>query len=231
MTKPYAVPSQEGRIAIVTGASGGIGLWTALGLAKAGAHTVMLCRDARRGEEARRFVADRGRARAGADPCRFRGPRSSSRRRSGDRGAPPLHPHPRKQRRPVRPQAHAHEGRLRDDLRGQPSRAVPADGHAAAGTGTRGRGEPACAHRECRLRRREPRVHRSGRSHVRAPLQNARRLRPIEARQHPLHQGAGPPPAAQAHIGELPASRGGCDRNWKQRRDRRGSCGRRSSLS
>ena len=58
MTKPYAVPSQEGRIAIVTGASGGIGLWTALGLAKAGAHTVMLCRDARRGEEARRFVAD-----------------------------------------------------------------------------------------------------------------------------------------------------------------------------
>ena len=58
MTKPYAVPSQEGRIAIVTGASGGIGLWTALGLAKAGAHTVMLCRDARRGEEARRFVAE-----------------------------------------------------------------------------------------------------------------------------------------------------------------------------
>ena len=58
MMKPYAVPSQEGRIAIVTGASGGIGLWTALGLAKAGAHTVMLCRDARRGEEARRFVAD-----------------------------------------------------------------------------------------------------------------------------------------------------------------------------
>jgi NAD(P)-dependent dehydrogenase (short-subunit alcohol dehydrogenase family) len=56
--KPYAVPSQEGRIAIVTGASGGIGLWTALGLAKAGAHTVMLCRDARRGEEARRFIAD-----------------------------------------------------------------------------------------------------------------------------------------------------------------------------
>ena len=59
MTKLYAVPSQEGRIAIVTGASGGIGLWTALGLAKAGAHTVMLCRDARRGEEARRFVADK----------------------------------------------------------------------------------------------------------------------------------------------------------------------------
>jgi NAD(P)-dependent dehydrogenase (short-subunit alcohol dehydrogenase family) len=59
MTKPYAVPSQEGRIAIVTGASGGIGLWTALGLAKAGAHTVMLCRDPRRGEEARRFVAER----------------------------------------------------------------------------------------------------------------------------------------------------------------------------
>jgi NAD(P)-dependent dehydrogenase (short-subunit alcohol dehydrogenase family) len=64
MTKPYAVPSQEGRTAIVTGANAGIGLWTAVGLAKAGAHVVMLCRDARRGEEARRFVA----AKAGRTP-------------------------------------------------------------------------------------------------------------------------------------------------------------------
>jgi NAD(P)-dependent dehydrogenase (short-subunit alcohol dehydrogenase family) len=63
MTKPYAVPSQEGRIAIVTGASSGIGLWTAAGLAKAGAHTVLICRDARRGEEAKSFVAEKsGRA-------------------------------------------------------------------------------------------------------------------------------------------------------------------------
>ncbi len=50
-------PSQEGRTAIVTGANAGIGLWTALGLAKAGAHVVMICRDPHRGEDARNLVA------------------------------------------------------------------------------------------------------------------------------------------------------------------------------
>ncbi|MGO9544116.1 MAG: SDR family oxidoreductase [Rhodomicrobium sp.] len=59
MTQPYTVPSQEGRIAVVTGASGGIGLWTAAGLAKAGAHVVMICRNAQRGEAASAFVAQR----------------------------------------------------------------------------------------------------------------------------------------------------------------------------
>ncbi|MFZ0570413.1 MAG: SDR family oxidoreductase [Rhodomicrobium sp.] len=56
MTKPYIVPPQEGRTAVVTGASSGIGLWTATGLAKAGAHVVMICRDAQRGENAKAFV-------------------------------------------------------------------------------------------------------------------------------------------------------------------------------
>jgi NAD(P)-dependent dehydrogenase (short-subunit alcohol dehydrogenase family) len=56
MVKPYAVPSQEGRIAIVTGANSGVGLWTAAGLAKAGAHVIMVCRDKRRGETAKAFV-------------------------------------------------------------------------------------------------------------------------------------------------------------------------------
>ncbi len=59
MTKPYIVPSQEGRTAIVTGASSGIGLWTATGLAKAGAHVIMICRDARRGQDAKAFVMRR----------------------------------------------------------------------------------------------------------------------------------------------------------------------------
>ncbi len=59
MMEPYGLPSQKGRIAVVTGANSGIGLWTATGLAKAGAHTVMVCRDARRGEEAKAFVTER----------------------------------------------------------------------------------------------------------------------------------------------------------------------------
>ncbi len=52
----FPVPSQEGRTAIVTGANSGIGLWTAIGLAKAGANVVMVCRDPHRGEDARGLV-------------------------------------------------------------------------------------------------------------------------------------------------------------------------------
>jgi NAD(P)-dependent dehydrogenase (short-subunit alcohol dehydrogenase family) len=57
MPKQYIVPAQEGRVAVVTGASGGIGLWTAAGLAKARAHVIMVCRNAERGEWAKAFVA------------------------------------------------------------------------------------------------------------------------------------------------------------------------------
>jgi len=52
-----ALPSQQGRTAIVTGANTGIGLWTAIGLAKAGAELIMVCRDPHRGEDARALVA------------------------------------------------------------------------------------------------------------------------------------------------------------------------------
>src|SRR5262249_5577748 len=61
MTKLYVVPSQEGRTAIVTGASGGIGLWTAAGLAKAGAHVILVCRSPQRGAAARSIIARAGR--------------------------------------------------------------------------------------------------------------------------------------------------------------------------
>jgi len=50
------------RIAIVTGASSGIGLHTALGLARTGMRVVMTGRDRARTEAARRFVAERTRS-------------------------------------------------------------------------------------------------------------------------------------------------------------------------
>ncbi len=51
------------RIGVVTGASSGIGLYTALGLARTGMRVVMVGRDRARTEAARRFVIDR----SGAD--------------------------------------------------------------------------------------------------------------------------------------------------------------------
>jgi NAD(P)-dependent dehydrogenase (short-subunit alcohol dehydrogenase family) len=44
-------------VGIVTGASGGIGRWIALGLARAGHHVVLVCRDRGRGEEASNWIA------------------------------------------------------------------------------------------------------------------------------------------------------------------------------
>ena len=56
------MPGPE-RVAIVTGASAGIGLYTALGLARRGMRVVMVGRDPARTERARRLVAER----SGAD--------------------------------------------------------------------------------------------------------------------------------------------------------------------
>lgn len=46
------VPDQTGRTALVTGANSGLGLHTALGLARKGARVVMACRDPERGQDA-----------------------------------------------------------------------------------------------------------------------------------------------------------------------------------
>ena len=51
--------STENRIGVVTGASSGIGLYTALGLARTGMRVVMVGRDRARTETARRFVTER----------------------------------------------------------------------------------------------------------------------------------------------------------------------------
>lgn len=55
--------STENRIGVVTGASSGIGLYTALGLAHTGMRVIMVGRDRARTEAARRFVTER----AGSD--------------------------------------------------------------------------------------------------------------------------------------------------------------------
>ena len=46
------IPSQSGRVAIVTGANSGIGYYTALELARKGATVILGCRNPQRGEEA-----------------------------------------------------------------------------------------------------------------------------------------------------------------------------------
>ncbi|MFI0403811.1 MAG: oxidoreductase [Cyanobium sp.] len=51
-----AIPDQSGRVALVTGASSGLGLETAKALAAKGATVVMACRSPRKGEEARQHL-------------------------------------------------------------------------------------------------------------------------------------------------------------------------------
>ncbi len=50
------IPPQQGRIAVVTGASGGIGFHTARALSIKGAKVVMACRNLEKGELARRLI-------------------------------------------------------------------------------------------------------------------------------------------------------------------------------
>lgn len=49
---PLVLPDQSGRVAVVTGANSGVGYWTALHLARAGAHVVLACRSRPRAEAA-----------------------------------------------------------------------------------------------------------------------------------------------------------------------------------
>ncbi len=47
------MPSQAGKVAVVTGANSGIGYETALGLARKGMEVIMACRDLQKAEKAR----------------------------------------------------------------------------------------------------------------------------------------------------------------------------------
>jgi len=53
------MPDLHGRVALVTGASSGIGLETAAQLARGGARTLLGCRDAERGARAREQITAR----------------------------------------------------------------------------------------------------------------------------------------------------------------------------
>jgi len=52
------IPDQRGRIAVITGANGGLGFETARELARAGAHVVMAVRSPEKGEAARREILE-----------------------------------------------------------------------------------------------------------------------------------------------------------------------------
>ncbi len=54
---PRQIPSQQGRLAIVTGANSGIGYQTSRYLARAGAAVLLACRNAEKGEAARAKIA------------------------------------------------------------------------------------------------------------------------------------------------------------------------------
>jgi NAD(P)-dependent dehydrogenase (short-subunit alcohol dehydrogenase family) len=52
------IPDQSGKVAVVTGANGGLGLEVARGLARKGAHVVMAARDQEKAEAARASIHD-----------------------------------------------------------------------------------------------------------------------------------------------------------------------------
>ncbi len=53
---PQDMPSQSGKTIFITGANSGLGYWSSLHLARAGAHVIMACRSAEKMEQARQKI-------------------------------------------------------------------------------------------------------------------------------------------------------------------------------
>ncbi len=62
------LPSQAGRVAVVTGANSGIGFETARQLGRAGARVILVCRDGERGQQALRQLIESVDAASGPEP-------------------------------------------------------------------------------------------------------------------------------------------------------------------
>ncbi|KAG7396885.1 hypothetical protein PHYBOEH_001575 [Phytophthora boehmeriae] len=65
------IPSQKGKVAIVTGANSGIGFEAALELARKGAHVVLACRNEGRGHDAEKTIRDTLASSPGAGQVEF----------------------------------------------------------------------------------------------------------------------------------------------------------------
>ena len=197
------IPDLHGRVAVVTGANGGLGLETTAALASAGAHVVMAARSPQKTEAAGRRGAGPGarrRPRGGAAGPRR--PRLGSRGRNGrQRRARPGGP--AGQQRGADGDAGAADGRrVRDAARRRPPRALGADRAAARA------GAP---------RRRRPRRDRDERGPIPGPP--GRQRQPAPAR--PLRAVAGLWPGQARQLPFRARSRAGLPRRGRDRAEPR----------
>ena len=181
------IPSQAGRLAVVTGASGGLGFQTALALAAAGAEVVVAARSEQRGEQAAAEIrlqvpGSEGELRA----ARFGEPRLGRGIRVAPGGVPSVARAADQQCWRNGPVGAAdHGGRVREAVRHELPRPFRSDRPAAAAAAARAR----CSRYQPRQRRPSARGDRLRRSPVGAELCAVARLRTIEARDADVRDG------------------------------------------